>query len=247
MNKDFEKKYHSLEKEHFWFKARRKYILQLIKNISKDSKILDIGCSSGILLMDLEEIGFKKENLFGIDISPEAIQNCHANGISNATVMDAQEITLTEKFDIIIASDCLEHLEDDQKAIANWNSLLKPNGQAFIFVPAYQFLWSDHDDVNMHFRRYTLKELKHKLKSNGFQIQKASYWNFFLFPPILLFRLIGKLFSSKNKNGDLDKISAFNEGLFQLINLENKLLKYAEFPFGVSVFCVARKGLIKFE
>lgn len=244
MNKDFEKKYHSLEKDHFWFKARRKYILQLLKDIPRDAKILDIGCSSGILLMDLKEMGFKSENLFGIDISPEAIQNCHANGITKAKVMDAQEITLTEKFDIIITSDCLEHLQDDQKALSNWNSLLNPNGQAYIFVPAYRFLWSDHDEVNMHFRRYTLKELKQKLKSNGFKIEKASYWNFVLFPPIFAVRFIGRIFKSKNKktNGDLDKIPPLNENIFQLINLENKLLKYVDFPFGVSVFCVAMKG-----
>lgn len=244
MNKDFEKKYHSLERDHFWFKARRKYILQLLKDVPRDAKILDIGCSSGILLMDLEEIGFRKENLFGIDISSEAIQNCHENGVANTFVMDAQEIILTEKFDIIIASDCLEHLQDDHKALANWNSLLKPNGKALIFVPAFKFLWSDHDEVNMHFRRYTLKELKQKLKSNGFILQKASYWNFFLFPPIFAVRFIGRIFKSKNKkmNGDLDKILPFNENIFQLINLENKFLKYAEFPFGVSVFSVVKKG-----
>ena len=117
MEKDFEKKYHDVEIDHWWFKSRRKYLLDLLKDAPKDSKILDIGCSSGIFLNDLENLGFKPENLFGIDISEVAIENCKANGLQHCFVMDAQNITLTETFDIIIASDCLEHLEDDKKAL----------------------------------------------------------------------------------------------------------------------------------
>ena len=131
-----------------------------MKNAPKESLILDIGCSSGIFLKDLERLGFKIENLFGIDISEKAIANCKSNGIQNAFVMDAQNITLLEKFDIIIASDCLEHLQDDIKAINNWKSLLKNGGLMYVFVPAFQSLWSYHDEVNKHFRRYTKIELR---------------------------------------------------------------------------------------
>ena len=89
MEKDFEKKYHDVEINHWWFKSRRKYLLDLLKDVSKDSKILDIGCSSGIFLKDLESLGFKPENLFGIDISDVAIENCKSNGLQNCFVMDA--------------------------------------------------------------------------------------------------------------------------------------------------------------
>jgi predicted SAM-dependent methyltransferase len=73
--------------------------------------------------------------------------------------MDAQNITLDEKFDVIIASDCLEHLKEDEKALKNWYELLNKNGVAFIFVPAFMSLWSYHDEYNMHYRRYTNSEL----------------------------------------------------------------------------------------
>lgn len=125
MELDYEKKYHDVETGNWWFVSRRKYLLDLLKDTPRGSKIIDIGCSSGIFLKDLEQIGFKPENLFGVDISEKAIENCKNNGIQNAFVMDAQNITLFEKFDIIIASDCLEHLQDDIKAINNWKSLLK--------------------------------------------------------------------------------------------------------------------------
>lgn len=244
MEKDFEKKYHDVEIDHWWFKSRRKYLLDLLKDAPKDSKVLDIGCSSGIFLKDLEKLGFKTENLFGIDISDKAIANCKANGITNCFVMDAQNITLTETFDIIIASDCLEHLEDDKKALKNWNQVLKIGGKMYVFVPAFMSLWSYHDDVNMHHRRYTNSELKSKIKAEKLEIQKSGYWNFFLFVPVYFFRKISKVFQ-KGKTGESDISignSTVNNALLQLIVLENKLLKTINFPFGVSTFCIAKKN-----
>ena len=123
MKEGYEALYHDIETKHFWFKSRRQYILDLVKDYPKDSTILDIGSSSGILMKDLEALGFSMDNMYGIDISETAIKRCHENGIENAFVMDAQNITIDKKFDILIASDCLEHLKDDDKALKNWKSL----------------------------------------------------------------------------------------------------------------------------
>ena len=215
-----------------------------MKDAPRNSSVLDIGSSSGILLNDLIDLGFEVNNLFGVDISPNAVQNCKENGIEHAYVMDAQNIELDKKFDYIIASDCLEHLEDDNKALQNWRTLLKPNGTIYVFVPAFMTLWSEHDVANMHYRRYTKKELTSKMALNGFNLQRSNYWNFFLFPPVLVVRLLGKLTSSKGKEatGDLNKISVFNIPLLSLINFENKLHKYFRFPFGVSTYCIAKKA-----
>ena len=243
MEENFEKKYHDVETNHWWFKSRRKYLIDLLKNSPKDSKILDIGCSSGVFLKDLENLGFDSTNLFGIDISEKAILNSKKNGLTNTFVMDAQNITLTEKFDIIVASDCLEHLENDTKALNNWESLLKQNGKMYVFVPAFMSLWSYHDEVNMHYRRYKKNELRLKIENENLEIIKASYWNFFLFVPVYFFRKISSLFN-KNKSGESDiRIgnSIINKLLLQLIIFENKLLKRINFPFGVSAFCIARK------
>jgi SAM-dependent methyltransferase len=242
MQKAYEKKYHDVEKNHWWFKSRRKYILDLLKNTHKDSKVLDIGCSSGIFLNDLENLGFKTENLYGIDISEQAIKNCKINGIINSFVMDAQNISLNDTFDIIIASDCLEHLQDDENAIKNWKSLLNVDGTMYVFVPAFMSLWGYHDEVNMHFRRYTCKELKLKLLAEGLQIQKSSYWNFFLFIPVYSFRRISALFKKKGQGeSDISMGNRFiNNALLNLIIFENKLLKFINLPFGVSTFCVAK-------
>lgn len=243
MNEDFEKVYHQLEKEHFWFKSRRNYILQELKNANRNSKILDIGCSSGVLLDELVQNGFNLNNLYGIDISERAICDCRKEGFENTFVMDAQSIDLDNTFDFIIASDCLEHLENDEKALNNWYNLLKPNGVAYIFVPAFMSLWSEHDEVNMHFRRYSKSELKQKVNRNGFKIIKSSYWNISLFIPILLSRFLNRFKAKDGRNiGDLKRLPLFNSLCFILLNFENKLLKHINFPFGVSAYCIARKS-----
>jgi SAM-dependent methyltransferase len=243
MDKNFEKQYHDVETSHWWFKARRKYLLRLLKNAPKNSKILDIGCSSGIFLKDLEAQGFNMQNLYGIDISGNAVKNCHKNGIQNAFVMDAQHITLEQKFDIIVASDCLEHLEDEKKALENWKNLLAPGGKMYVFVPAFQSLWSHHDVVNMHYRRYTRKELTTRMAGLGLNITASGYWNMFLFLPAYIVRRIApKLGKKQSPHGDIATNNGLvNTLLLQLLSIENRLPGFMRFPFGVSTFCIAAK------
>ena len=243
MDIDYEKKYHEVEKENWWFVSRRMYLLDLLKGASKDSKILDVGCSSGIFLKDLEHLGFNINNLYGIDISEKAIQNCKNNGIQNAFVMDAQNINLSEEFDFIVASDCLEHLKDDVKAIHNWKQFLKKEGIMYVFVPAFQSLWSYHDDVNKHYRRYTKNKLKTKFINAELTILKSSYWNFALFLPVYIFRKFTRFLpQSKKEVGQIVGNKWANVFLLNLILIENKMLNYINFPFGVSVFCIVKKG-----
>lgn len=242
MEKAFEKTYHQFEKNHFWFKSRRNFIISWLSNEDKTSQILDIGCSSGILLSELIKTGFKADNLYGLDISDKAIKLCKSRGLDNAYVMDAQNINLQKKFDFIIASDCLEHLKNDKEALQNWLTLLKENGKLIIFVPAFNFLWSTHDEVNMHYRRYTKTELEQKLRNSAFNIEKSSYWNFFLFLPIVLVRFIEKIKPTKNANNKQLKIALINKSLLKLLNFENWLLKFIKFPFGVSTYCIVTKN-----
>ena len=242
MDVGYEELYHQIETKHWWFKSRRKTVLSMLKGIDKNASILDIGCSSGILLSELKEIGFT--NLYGVDISEKAIKNCHTNGHSNTYVANAEEITLDTdiQFDVIISSDCLEHLEYDRKALSNWYSLLKPKGKLILFVPAFQALWSYHDEINHHYRRYTNNELRTKLKEAGFLIDRKGYWNFFLSIPAFVIRKIGNLVTPK-KAGDLKvpKEGGINSLLIKLLDIENILLKSVTFPFGVSTFCIATK------
>jgi SAM-dependent methyltransferase len=241
MEQAYEHTYHSLEQDHFWFKSRRDIILRMMRSISPNAKILDVGCASGLLLSDLRRVGFRTDQLYGVDISERSIKNCQTRGLKNTFVMDAQDIRFNEKFDVIISSDTLEHLEQDQTTLNGWHDLLQPGGYLIVFVPAFSFLWSTHDVVNQHKRRYTLTDLRLKLKTAGFQIHRAGYWNFFLFFPIVMIRLLAPLAGKPGQAGDLHALPFGNTLLFNLLKLENRLLQSLRFPFGVSCFCLGQK------
>jgi len=244
MKEGYEKIYHTIEKEQWWFKTRRKYIVDYLQTFPKDIKILDIGCSSGILLNELKAEGFRESNLYGVDISKVAVENCRANGLPNCFEMDAQNIQLQEaSFDVLIASDCLEHLEDDEKALLNWKKHLKQGGTLIVFVPAFMSLWSRHDEANMHFRRYSLPELKKKVQKADFDIQKESYWNMLLFFPTYIFRTISRNITkgTKSTTGDLlMPLKPINLLLILIVSVENLLLRKINLPVGVSAFCIAK-------
>jgi len=246
MRESFEEDYHRLEENHWWFMGRRDIILSLIKAYFQDKediKILEIGCSGGPLLKRLLREGYRR--VFGIDLSPRAILLCKSRGVDNVLLMDGKEMgILTEKFDLLIASDVLEHIKDDKNAIREWYRVLKRGGIIICFVPAFGFLWSEHDELNNHFRRYTRKELIDLFHTVGMKILRASYWNFSLFFPTLLLRTFCKLpllnrFRFRQLR-EVGKVS--NRVLGGLLKIENEvLMRGVNFPFGISAMVVAQK------
>lgn len=243
MDQVYALKYHRLEEHHWWFLARRDIIYKLIKNYHRDSEILEIGCSGGLLIRFLEGQGFK--NIRGIDIDGKAIEICRQKGIAGVYVADAEKTGFKdEQFDIVIASDVLEHIRDEAKAIMEWHRILKPNGRLIIFVPAFKFLWSKHDEANHHYRRYSKIALIRTLGKNGFKVERSSYWNFSLFLPVSLIRLSQRFFKGSKQSGDqLYGVNTFiNKTLEYILRLENKLLSSGiSLPLGISVFAIERK------
>jgi SAM-dependent methyltransferase len=246
MDKQYELKYHRLEKDYWWFRGRRDIIFRLLRrlDISYSSKIIDLGCSGGLLIDFLKKKGYR--NIFGIDISREAILECRKNGIKDTFVRNCINTKFKdEEFDILIASDILEHIETDSEALEEWNRILKTNGILIVFVPAFDFLWSKHDEVNHHYRRYSQVKLVNDLKKHDFAILKISYWNFSLFIPVSFIRIIQRFTSKIRKvNGDqLFRLPYMvNKALTCMLEMENRLLeKTLIYPYGLSVFAVAKK------
>ena len=116
-----------------------------------------------------------------------------------------------------------------------------------IFVPAYQFLWSNHDVINHHFRRYTRKNLVEKIKLADLEVERASYWNFNLFFPTSLMRLLERVLPKKaaEKEGQIVRLpETLNTALIQLLAIENVFFLHTGFPIGVSVYAsVIKKSL----
>jgi hypothetical protein len=138
--------------------------------------------------------------------------------------------------------DILEHLDDDSNGIIESYRVLSKGGIMVITVPAFKFLWGIQDIVTGHKRRYSREEINNKLKVAQFDVLKSSYFNFFLFFPILLARRIVRLLGMKIESENEINFPLINFFLKTIFSLEVHLLKYVSFPFGVSILCIARKN-----
>ncbi|MEJ7662138.1 MAG: methyltransferase domain-containing protein [Hymenobacter sp.] len=120
----------------------------------------------------------------GIDVSAPAIELAQARGVPHVAVMDGANLEFADaRFDLVIASDVLEHIEEEGRALREWTRVLRPGGQLLVFVPAHAYLWSEHDVVNHHFRRYSRAGLLAAMRGAGLRPQRSSFWNTALFFP----------------------------------------------------------------
>jgi SAM-dependent methyltransferase len=238
--------YSRLENSHWWFQGRADFILRLLRrlDVRPSAAILEVGCSAGPLVRRLQGAGYA--HVTGIDVSEEAIRGCHAAGLSRTAVMDGTMPGFRDgSFDLVIASDVLEHIADEATALRSWARILRPGGRLVLFVPAFMFLWSSHDEVNHHRRRYTRAVLSARLGRAGFVVDRTGYWNVGLFLPVAGLRLIQRTWRrpALRTAGQLRPTGALtNAALFALLRLENRLLPSAcPLPVGVSLFAIASR------
>jgi SAM-dependent methyltransferase len=233
---------HQVEQDHWRFFCRRKLFREHIQklNLDKKSCILDVGSSSGTNLRMLQEMGF--ENYQGLDISIEAKKFCHSKGLGNVIIKDIQEDNVgVDCFDLILATDVLEHLEMDDKALENIARGLKHGGTLLVTVPCFKILWGPQDIIAHHLRRYNKSQLEKKLITFGFKSVKSYYFNFLLFFPILLMRKLLLLFRIHvNENKINNKI--INHFLKYIFMFDCMLAKKIKMPFGVSALFIAQKN-----
>lgn len=248
MNIEYEIKYHQIEENYWWFQARRDMVFRLAQDLQlpRNAAILEIGCSGGPLLQRLRSSGYT--DLTGIDVSEAGIAVAQQRGIPNVWCMDGTHLTFPDaSFDLVVASDVLEHIEDEAQALREWVRVLRPGGRLLVFVPAFQFLWGKHDEVNQHFRRYTATSLTSRIQDAGLHVLRRSYWNVSLFFPTAAVRLLNRFLPKSDKPAKDDFFYSspiVNSLLSGIITAENKLLQSIDAPVGVSVFALASKASI---
>ncbi len=232
---------HALEDHYWWFVARRNLALRMLdrhSELKSNSKILDLGCGTGVVLGELT----KRAAAVGFDFSPEALRFCTERELHTLVLGDGHQLPFVENsFDAIVSLDVFEHLEFDEKAFAQAFQSLKKGGVLVASVPAFQFLWGPHDVALMHFRRYKKAELRRKLEMAGFKVEKISYSVFFLFPLVYLIRLL-----EKGRKGpahaSLPSVTEFlNRTLIWMQRVEASLMQIISLPWGSSVVVVAKK------
>lgn len=237
---------YEIEHSHWWFCGRRRiietFVGEAISNLNlKDgrARILDIGCGTGANLEVLEKFGDTE----GLDISEDALEFCRARGFQNVRRGAAEHLPYgDEEFDLATALDVVEHLDDDLAGLREMNRVLRANGRIVLFVPAFMFLWGVQDEVGRHRRRYRLPELCARVREAGFTIERATYANFLLFAPILAGRYLIRASGAKPASENNVNVPQLNGALAGLFGAERLWLQRANFPFGVSAICVARKN-----
>ncbi|MDE3058857.1 MAG: class I SAM-dependent methyltransferase [Bacteroidota bacterium] len=241
MDEQLYHQFFKIEDRHWWFVARKKILAALLQQRLPDhAYILDVGCGTGGFLMELSASHY----VYGMDFSSLAVDYCHKRGLNNTYVADFSTFPHPElKFDLISFLDVIEHIDDDVAVLRTAKDYLAGNGKLLITVPAYQFLWSRHDKINHHRRRYTAGSLKKSVTAAGFSIEKLSYFNSILFPVAFAGRLAEKIISrSKNLSPEFAvPPMPINSILKALFSSERLWLRNFSFPFGLSVLCIAKK------
>lgn len=237
---------YKLEDSYWWFVVKFQLVRSIIKkycNLPANSTIIDIGCGTGGFSSKIAD----EYNVLCLDTSPIALEYCQKRGLKNLYNLYLEDFP-KDKYQVQAATmlDVVEHIDDDKKFIGDVYNLLAGDGWVVVTVPAYQWLWSTHDEIHHHKRRYSKKQIVDLLKNSGFKPVFSSYFNTLLFPAAVLKRFIDKISGKKHGDSPVDEVSPFINNLFKRIfKLEISLLKFLRFPFGVSIIVVAQKNEVK--
>lgn len=231
----------TIEQTHWWFLGRRAVVFEVLRRFAPGKKLLDVGLGTGQNAALFMKEGFE---VTGLEPSGEAVALALQKAPGLKIIEDSFPSARVPEafFDVIVLLDVIEHIEDDREALRGVYRALRPGGIALITTPAFPFLWSRHDELAHHYRRYRRAELKHTLKAAGFATPLLSYYNFFLFPGVALLRFMYKLLGIKKNESDFGSTPGFlNKPLGALFGFERVLLRFFALPFGVSLLAVARK------
>jgi SAM-dependent methyltransferase len=245
MEEEFYPAYYRLEGRHWWFLGRRSLFLRVLERQfpppARPIRLLDFGCGTGAFLEHLERFG----SVSAVDSDPSAVEFCHSRGRSEVQLVPpgAPLPFADATFDLVTTLDVIEHIGDDVGALRELRRVLRPGGRLLVAVPAFMFLWGKQDEVSHHHRRYTARTMRHALTEAGFAVDRTTYFNTILFPPIAALRLARRLLrrpSTRQSDFDVGP-EALNRALGALFGAEARVIARWNVPFGVSLLALARR------
>ena len=245
MKRQFAEQYGRLEQWHWWFRGRQRILeVVLCRELTgrRSIFIASLGCGPVEGLAWLKPLAGPQGRVVGLDADPlhtrrlepdlkYVIGRCEAAPLASGS------------FDLVLALDVLEHLDDDTAGLREAVRLLKPGGLLMVTVPALPSLWGGQDVVSHHRRRYTKRTLRQVFARAQLSRPRIVYFNTLLFPPVAAVRWIrSALGLSHRPQSDFDdnRPGLTNEVLATVFALERYLVHRVPMPVGVSLLATLR-------
>jgi SAM-dependent methyltransferase len=232
------------EEWYWWHRARQAIVSRLLARYGRSAqdRVLDVGCGAGATTLTLRGSG----RVLGVDFGAEAVTAARGRGLEVAR-MDAGGLAVLDgAFDVVVALDVLEHLDDDAAAARELHRALRSGGRLLVTVPAYQWLWSSHDEALGHRRRYRRAQVRTLLEGAGLHVEVCAYVMTVALPPAVLIRMLERLrrgprSAPRSESGYVRIPGFLNTLLTRIVGLDGVLAGRVPSPFGLSVVAVGQK------
>jgi len=227
---------------HWWYRARREILADYLTRyggLPADARILEIGCGTGHNLPMLARFGAVEA--IEIDEAARAIAGERLGRPVASAPLPGLAGVERGAYDLIAVLDVVEHIEDDVAALEAMRACLEPGGKILITVPAHQWMWSAHDVVNHHYRRYSKKTLGEAIARAGLRHNGLRWFNSLLFPAAVAARLAGRL-TGKDDSDDSPPVRPLNAAFEVTFGFERHLLGRVPLPWGLSLITLASRN-----
>jgi SAM-dependent methyltransferase len=244
---DFYDRLSRLEEGHFWFQARNRIILRMVRSYIGDRirpRLLEIGCGTGFVLQQLA--AENRYQLTGLESHIAGLRHARARLPSVEFIQaDARDLPYDSEFDAVGAFDVIEHISEDEAVLASIRRALTVGGIVIVTVPQHKWLWSGTDEQAMHKRRYTRRDLTAKLEAAGLEILRCTSFVTVLLPVMYASRLTKRRRANSTSESDLYELEtsrAANIICSAAMRIDEALIALGIcLPFGGSLLAVARK------
>ncbi|MGI8491844.1 MAG: class I SAM-dependent methyltransferase [Acidimicrobiales bacterium] len=228
-------------RDHWWYQNRREWLTELLKDrVRVGGRAVDVGCGTGETLAALSRTGLASP--VGTDLSQYVLKHACIRSPFSLLRSSAENLPFADgSFACLTSLDVIEHLDDDLKAVEEYIRVVEPGGTVVLMTPAYQWMWSEHDERAGHRRRYTARRLTTLARQAGLQVEFVSYFNWFLLPPAAAIRRSPLRRLRRPSDEDVcDGVPSVSRAFAALARMERAAAKRWRIPFGLSVVLVAR-------